>query len=391
MFIRILVLIKEHLECNHEPEAVKAFKLLIIIPLICHTNQGPMSLDDKGQKLSNRESLRRKINLINEDQWHTFSALSLGLVGNQPRPNKDKMKNKDVAPDLSALESKIIYLCSKGDFSKAYSTLFPNASAPFNDDTLNNLASLHPPAESDSQWKENVRNHISDSSITITENMVRDYIHKCDHLIGPGPSATTMDTFKALMGSPRSIEGSKFITSLTWLQNYMANEKIPSEIATMLQYSSLIALDKGMGKIRPIAMGETLRKMNAALILQIIDADVKDMFKGAQLGMESMGTEKIIHSINHAQQTHKEWDTLCLDHKNAFNLVKRSVIAAKLIADFPQVVNYFRTFYCDSASLLLSDPNTLDVFEFFSCTGIQQGDVNGPFLHNVGTINYVRN
>ena len=111
---------------------------------------------------------------------------------------------------------------------------------------------------------------------------------------------------------------------------------------------------------------------------------------GAQLGMESMGTEKIIHSINHAQQTHKEWDTICLDYKNAFNLVKRSVIAAKLIADFPQVVNYFRTYYCDSASLLLSDPNTLDVFEFFSCTGIQQGDVNGPFLHNVGTINYVR-
>ena len=109
---------------------------------------------------------------------------------------------------------------------------------------------------------------------------MRDKIHKSDHLVGPGPSSTTMDMYKLMMGSPRSGEGSKFISNLTWLQNIMANEKLPPEIATCLQCSSLLPLEKGGGKVRPIAMGETLRKLNASLILTIIMAESKEVFKG---------------------------------------------------------------------------------------------------------------
>ena len=137
-------------------------------------------------------------------------------------------------------------------------------------------------------------------------------------------------------------------------------------------------------------MGETLRKMNASLILQVILAESKEVFKGVQYGMESMGTEKILHSINLIRDRHKDWDTICLDQKNAFNLIKRAAICTKLSTHFPHVLNYFRTFYFNSASLLMSDSATSSVYEFFSCLGVQQGDPLGPFLFNLGSLDHMR-
>jgi hypothetical protein len=391
---KLLVTVKDKLESNHNFEASQTFKMFFLIPLICHTNFGTMSLDSDGQKLSNRESLRRKLGLINDNKWEDFTAHSLGLIGAQTRPKKSngrqKPKQKVDDTGFTALENKVIYLCSKGDFSKAYSILFPNSPAPMNENTLNKLADLHPHEETTTQWEAELWEFMSDSKIVIPENLVRDYIHKSDHLVGPGPSNTTIDSWKAMMGSPRSIEGAKFVTNLTWLQNVMANDKLPEGMAALLQFSSLIALDKGEGKVRPIAMGETLRKMNASLILKVSDVKVKEIFKGAQFGMESMGIEKIIHSINLVRGEHKDWDTISLDHKNAFNLVSRSVISTKLLMHFPEVFNYFRTYYFNAASLLMSDPETLQVYEFFSCVGVQQGDPMGGFLFNVATLAHIR-
>ena len=352
-----------------------------------------MTFDESGQKLSNKESLRRKISLINDNKWEEFTAHSLGLIGAQSMPSNKRSNHKSnqnsTDSGFTSLEKNVIFLCSKGDFSKAYATLFPGTPASINESTLDKLADLHPPEDSNSPLEEHIWNFMSDRKIIITEQLVRDYIHKSDHLVGPGPSFTTIDSFKAMMGSPRSIEGAKFVANLNWLMNFMANEVLPDGMSSLFQFSTLIALDKGGGKVRPIAMGETLRKMNASLILKVIDSEVKDFFKGAQYGMDSMGTEKVIHTNNHVRGQHRDWDTISLDHKNAFNLVKRSVICTKLQIHFPHVFNYFRTYYQKSASLFMSDPDTLELYEFFSCCGVQQGCPKGPFLFNLATLDHI--
>jgi hypothetical protein len=228
---------------------------------------------------------------------------SLGLIGTQVRPRKSKSKHKvDHASNdsgFSSLEKKVIFLCSKGDFSKAYSALFPSSPATLNDNTLDKLANLHPPDDTSSQFEEDMWSFVSERKVIIPKNLVREYIHKSDHFVGPGPSFTTIDLFKAMMGSPSSIQGAKFVPKLTYLQNIMANEKLPDEMTDLLKFSTLNALDNEGGKVRLIAMSETLRKMNASLVLKVCDSEIKEIFKGAQFGMESMGTEKIIHSINH--------------------------------------------------------------------------------------------
>ena len=69
--------------------------------------------------------------------------------------------------------------------------------------------------------------------------------------------------------------------------------------------------------MRPIAQGDTDRKMNASCILASISDQAKQYFKGSQYGMESMGTEKNIHAINYLRDNVPAWDHVSLDQEKA--------------------------------------------------------------------------
>jgi len=130
--------------------------------------------------------------------------------------------------------------------------------------------------------------------------------------------------------------------------------------------------------------------MNASLILTNIERAAKSFLSGSQYEMDSMGTEKIIHSINYLRDQHETWDTVGMDQKNAFNVVFRTLMATKIMYHFPQLMNYFRTFYFYSSSLVFSDPQTQAMIEFFSCEGVQQGDPLAPFLFCLASLDYVK-
>ena len=88
-----------------------------------------------------------------------------------------------------------MFLCSKGNFSKAYDCLFPGAPAPTDQNTVEKLADLHPFANTKEQWTEDLWEFISERKVDITEQHVRDYILKSDYLVGPGPFANPIDLF----------------------------------------------------------------------------------------------------------------------------------------------------------------------------------------------------
>ena len=369
----------------------KYLKFVKILPLICLSYNGPLCFDCNGQRLSKRHIIRKKIDMIIENKWEEFTVSSLGLLQEDSSPGH-KGTNRNSAPGkLSSLEEKAISLCAKGDYSKAYSTLFPGTPAPPDMNTFERLANLHPSKDTSDQWSEELWNFVSDTKIEITVEQVRDYIYKADHLVSPGPFKNTIDLYKQLIGSPNSIPGTRYVTAVTWLQNSMANDILPPDYIEMLRSASLFALVKDdQGNVRPIAMGDTDRKMNASLILTNIERAAKSFLSGSQYGMDSMGTEKIIHSINYLRDQHKTWDTVGMDQKNAFNVVFRTLMATKIMYQFPQLMNYFRTFYFHSSSLVFNDPQTQAMIEFFSCEGVQQGDPLAPFLFCLASLDYVK-
>ena len=116
-----------------------------------------------------------------------------------------------------------------------------------------------------------------------------------------------------------------------------------------------LSKDSVLGTVRPIAMGECIRKLAAAMCIKCLQPKIQSYFSELQYGQSPAGTEKIIHAINYIRSIHPDWDLVTLDCKNAFNLVSRLAIARELCSHFPHLLGYFKNFYFDQTSLLLRD------------------------------------
>ena len=283
-------------------------------------------------------------------------------------------------------------MCSKGNYSKAFKSLFPGTPAPSNDATLHTLSGLHPFTDTSEQFSREFLDFVSNEIIVITEDSVRSYIHGADYLTGPGPFQNKVDYMKQCMGRPNCPIGNEYVKELTWLSNFIINEKLPEPVSTMLECTSLMALvkDQSSMSLRPIAMGDSIRKMSATLAIRSLTSRAQTFLEGVNFGIATLGAEKVFHAIMIMRDKHPSWDTLSLDEKNAFNLIKRSLVAGMLMTHFPSLANYFKTFYAHASSLLFKTPNSeFDYLcEFLSCEGVQQGDPLAPFFFCLASFNF---
>ena len=90
--------------------------------------------------------------------------------------------------------------------------------------------------------------------------------------------------------------------SLKSIVNLMASEKVPVPVATFLAGGRLIALNKGKEgnppDVRPIAVGETLRRLTGKCICAIQRDKISSFFQPSQFGVAcKAGAEKIVHSF----------------------------------------------------------------------------------------------
>jgi hypothetical protein len=117
--------------------------------------------------------------------------------------------------------------------------------------------------------------------------------------------------------------GQKAIRALTKLCNFLLSGQLPSEIC------HLCALNKKDGGIRPIAIGNCLRRLTSKLACFQSRDIVNSYLSPHQLGVATkLGCEAAIHTIrtfvNNDQNRGKV--LLKLDFKNAFNSVERDCI-----------------------------------------------------------------
>jgi hypothetical protein len=89
----------------------------------------------------------------------------------------------------------------------------------------------------------------------------------------------------------------------------------------------LLAMNKHLGEVRPITMGETLyRLISHALCLQFHETCVLH-FSPHEFGVTTKGGyETVIHYIRCTLDLHPDWVVPQLDVANAFKLVLRRVI-----------------------------------------------------------------
>ena len=158
-----------------------------------------------------------------------------------------------------------------------------------------------------------------------------------------------------------------------------ATGKIPAEARPSLFGACLTPLMKKDGGVRPIAVGNILRRLAAKLMLARVRADVTTHFEGVQYGVCCPGgTEHIIHWCRASGPLNGTGSSLLLvDLRNAFNSVDRTLCLQRLAATFPALSGLAMQLYGTESNLYVTVDDELTISS--SC-GVQQGCPLGPLL-----------
>jgi hypothetical protein len=141
--------------------------------------------------------------------------------------------------------------------------------------------------------------------------------------------------------------GQRALRALTKLCNFLLSGQLPSEICHLLYGASLCALHKKDGGIRPIAIGNCLRRLTSKLTCFQSRNIVNSYLSPHQLRVATkLGCEAAIHTtrtfVNNDLNRSKV--VLKLDFKNAFNSVERNCIPKEVQCHTPLLYPYLYLF-----------------------------------------------
>ena len=163
---------------------------------------------------------------------------------------------------------------------------------------------------------------------------------------------------------------------LTIAQRLAAGGPSPS-IGQALAAARLIALPKGENSVRPIAVGEVLRRLVARTICLQERAAMAEVFYPLQYGVAvSGGLDQIFHQIQAGLESHDDWGLLKCDLQNAFNCVSRESFFREVSTHLPSILPFTSLLYGQKSPLVYKGNDTIT--QIWSCQGVHQGDPLGP-------------
>ncbi len=157
--------------------------------------------------------------------------------------------------------------------------------------------------------------------------------------------------------------------------NLLASGHAPPTILPHLCGATLIAIRKKGGGLRPIAIGEFLRRLTSKCLAFSARPSALPRFLPNQLGVGVKGgCEAIIHTVSShfsSSPSDRCW-TLLVDFANAFNSIDRESMFVEFCRHIPSLSPWIEACYSCQPNLLLASHSLL------SCSGVQQGDPLGP-------------
>ena len=196
----------------------------------------------------------------------------------------------------------------------------------------------------------------------------------------PGPSSFRANHFKEAVFCPSPDRANNAIQALLGvvdLLRLLCTSRAPPEAVPHLCGASLFAGKKKGGGLRPIAVGEILRRLTFKCISRGVQAEAFCVLTPLQVGVGvPVGCEAIVHAVAHVQEDaniHPEerW-TLLLDFSNAFNSVDWGSMFREVSDRIPSLAARMESCYMAQPFLHLGEHTILS-----SC-GVQQGDPLGP-------------
>lgn len=167
--------------------------------------------------------------------------------------------------------------------------------------------------------------------------------------------------------------------------------KVPDDAREWLLASWLIPLDKGEGKIRPIAGGSALVKLAAAYLMENVSERVKDTFRlsGTQYGLFMRdGTTAAAHITQLNLDRNPSHIAIKIDFANAFNTIPRKHILGQLYKhpELSAMYPLVHWAYSKPSHLMVHDDKGDLAALLQSKEGVRQGCVLGSLAFAVATL-----
>jgi hypothetical protein len=192
----------------------------------------------------------------------------------------------------------------------------------------------------------------------------------------PGPSGLRPGHLKECL--QKEGKGSALQGALGSLAKLGIEHGLPLGARPILCAANLIPLRKKDGSVRPIAVGETLRRMVGKCLLAT--DPMKEQVRGLQprqCGVAVPGATELVgmglQRLVDARKDDANWVVLTIDMANAFNTIQREAILQGCAKRTPVAYNWLRSCYQGHSPLYCQGQRLL-----VSQTGTHQGDTCGP-------------
>ena len=325
------------------------------------------------------------------DQWEagSFCDLWLQAKAENDKGKKQPPKPKGTAPKLKPTDEKLVgamrALVAEGAPRKALNLLTSDGLHDLTDPTvLPRLQALHPAG---SPVDLSALPAVPDPGLPSLEDIKfwSDAVIKgvADFPRGsaPGPSGLRPSCLYDLL--KRGPHVSKLVTELAAFVALAAHGMLPADLAPLFGAASLIPLRKPDGGVRPIAIGETLRRLvgKALMHLPKLMGELKALAPlqcgvGIVNACESIGQG--LQALVDTLPAQGDWVALQVDVINAFNTIDRTEVLRGTATLAPTMFPWLRTLYGQPAMLFCQGSVLL------SRTGVHQGCPLGPAAFAVG-------
>ncbi|KAL9959428.1 hypothetical protein ACROYT_G032751 [Oculina patagonica] len=170
-----------------------------------------------------------------------------------------------------------------------------------------------------------------------------------------GPSGVDANGFRRLLACKSfKKSGTDLCNAVAVMARRLCTEYVdPISIEAVLS-NRLIPLDKGEGAVRPIGVGEVLRRIIGKCVTKVIKSDVIEASGSLQVcaGLKS-GNEAAIHAMRNIYEADETDAVLLIDASNAFNALNRSAALHNIRVLCPTVAIYAINTYRQPARLFV--------------------------------------
>ena len=179
----------------------------------------------------------------------------------------------------------------------------------------------------------------------------------------PGPSSFRANHFKEAVFCPSPDHANNAIQALLGVVNLLCAGRAPPEVVPHLCGASLFAYKKKDCGLRPIAVGEILRRLTSKCISRGVQAEAFCVLTPLQVGVGvPVGCEAIVHAVAHVQEDaniHPAERWTLLDFSNAFNSVDRGSMFREVRDRIPSMAAWMESCYMAQPFLCLGEHTIL--------------------------------